>query len=103
MSLLTRLSRGRAPATSALKRAYASVADASGVKVAAVEGGAPPATASVTVVVKAGSRYETQPGVAHVLKSFAFKVSWSQAAETSPRRSASAALNHHSPRMLDPL
>ncbi|RSH87202.1 ubiquinol-cytochrome c reductase core subunit 1 [Saitozyma podzolica] len=73
MSLLTRLSRGRAPATSALKRAYASVADASGVKVAAVEGGAPPATASVTVVVKAGSRYETQPGVAHVLKSFAFK------------------------------
>jgi ubiquinol-cytochrome c reductase core subunit 2 len=74
MSLLSRLSRGRGPASSALKRAYATVTDAAGVKVAAVEGGAPAATASVTVVVKAGSRYETQPGVAHVLKSFAFKV-----------------------------
>lgn len=71
MSFLTRLPRTAAPA---LKRAYASVADASGVKVAGVESGAPAATSSVTVVVKAGSRYETKPGAAHVLKSFAFKV-----------------------------
>ena len=28
----------------------------------------------MTVVVKAGSRYETTPGVAHALKNFAFKV-----------------------------
>jgi len=70
MSFLTRLPR----AVPALKRAYATVADASGVKVAGVESAAPAATSSVTVVVKAGSRYETKPGAAHVLKSFAFKV-----------------------------
>jgi hypothetical protein len=70
MSFLTRLPR----AAPALKRAYATVADASGVKVAGVESAAPAATSSVTVVVKAGSRYETKPGAAHVLKSFAFKV-----------------------------
>jgi ubiquinol-cytochrome c reductase core subunit 2 len=70
MSFLTRLPR----AAPALKRAYATVADASGVKVAGVEHGSPAATSSVTVVVKAGSRYETKPGAAHVLKSFAFKV-----------------------------
>jgi ubiquinol-cytochrome c reductase core subunit 2 len=70
MSFLTRIPR----AAPAFKRAYATVADASGVKVAGVESGAPAATSSVTVVVKAGSRYETKPGAAHVLKSFAFKV-----------------------------
>jgi len=70
MSFLTRLPR----AAPAFKRAYATVADASGVKVAGVESAAPAATSSVTVVVKAGSRYETKPGAAHVLKSFAFKV-----------------------------
>lgn len=70
MSFLTRLPR----AAPALKRAYATVADASGVKVAGVESAAPAATSSVTVVVKAGSRFETKPGAAHVLKSFAFKV-----------------------------
>jgi predicted Zn-dependent peptidase len=75
MSFL-RLAKGRqtATATAALKRAYASVSEASGVKVAGIETGAPAATSSITVVVKAGSRYETQPGVAHVLKNFAFKV-----------------------------
>lgn len=41
-------------------------------KVAAIDHGQP--TTSVTVVVKAGSRYETTPGVAHLLKNFAFKV-----------------------------
>lgn len=43
-------------------------------KIAAVDNGQP--TASVTVVVKAGPRYETTPGTAHVLKNFAFKVHW---------------------------
>jgi len=41
-------------------------------KIAAVDNGQP--TASVMVVVKAGPRYETTPGAAHVLKNFAFKV-----------------------------
>lgn len=74
MSILNRLSTAR-PAIRAAVRSYATVAEASGVKVAGIESGAPAATASVTVVVKAGSRYETQPGVAHVLKNFAYKVS----------------------------
>jgi ubiquinol-cytochrome c reductase core subunit 2 len=54
-------------------RQYATVSDAAvgGVKVAAIDAGQP--TSSVTVVVKAGSRYETTPGVAHCLKNFAFK------------------------------
>lgn len=71
MYFLSRLARG----TTALKRAYATVSDVSGVKVAAIENGSRPGTTSVTVVVKAGSRYESKPGVAHCLKSFAFKVS----------------------------
>jgi ubiquinol-cytochrome c reductase core subunit 2 len=55
-------------------RTYAtSVADSAGVKVAGVDLGQP--TTSISVVVKAGSRYETLPGVAHALKNFAFKVS----------------------------
>jgi ubiquinol-cytochrome c reductase core subunit 2 len=70
MSFFTRLSK----AAPAIKRSYATVADASGVKVAGIEGGAAPGTSSITVVVKAGSRYETKPGVAHVLKNFAYKV-----------------------------
>lgn len=65
-----------ARAANAALRSYATVAADStsvrGVKVAAVDAGQP--TSSVTVVVKAGSRYETAPGVAHVLKNFAFKV-----------------------------
>ena len=55
-------------------RTYAtSIADSAGVKVAGVDLGQP--TTSISVVVKAGSRYETLPGVAHALKNFAFKVS----------------------------
>jgi ubiquinol-cytochrome c reductase core subunit 2 len=55
-------------------RQYATISDAAvgGVKVAAIDAGQP--TSSVTVVVKAGSRFETTPGVAHCLKNFAFKV-----------------------------
>jgi ubiquinol-cytochrome c reductase core subunit 2 len=43
------------------------------IKVAAVEDGA--YTASLSVILKAGSRYETAAGVANVLKNSAFKVS----------------------------
>ncbi|KAL1411443.1 ubiquinol-cytochrome c reductase core subunit 1 [Vanrija albida] len=72
MSLL-RLPR----AAPALRRSYAtaaaSVAEASGVKVAGIENGSRAGTTTVTVAVKAGARYETTPGVAHVLKNFAFK------------------------------
>jgi ubiquinol-cytochrome c reductase core subunit 2 len=58
---------------SASKRGFATVVDAaSGFKVAAVDNGQP--SSSVTVLLKAGSRYESKPGVAHVLSNFAFKV-----------------------------
>ncbi len=57
----------------ASKRGFATVVDASsGFKVAAVDNGQP--TSSVTVLLKAGSRYESKPGVAHALSNFAFKV-----------------------------
>ena len=58
---------------SASKRGFATVVDAaSGFKVAAIDNGQP--SSSVTVLLKAGSRYESKPGVAHVLSNFAFKV-----------------------------
>lgn len=70
------LPRLRQAAQAAAKRTYATVSEASGVKVAGIDSGVlPAATTSITVVVKAGARYETQPGIAHVLKNFAFKVS----------------------------
>ena len=57
----------------ASKRGFATVVDASpGFKVAAVDNGQP--TSSVTVLLKAGTRYESKPGVAHILSNFAFKV-----------------------------
>lgn len=64
----------RASAAKRLARSFATVVDskASGIKVAAIDNGQP--TTAVTFLVKAGSRYETTPGVAHTLKSFAFKV-----------------------------
>lgn len=52
------------------RRSYATV---SSVNVAAINRGQP--TSSVSIVVKAGPRYESKPGVAHCLKNFAFKVS----------------------------
>ncbi|GAA5954199.1 hypothetical protein JCM21900_006959 [Sporobolomyces salmonicolor] len=67
----------RGAAAPALARSYAtpsslfSVHDANGVKVAAADQGAP--TSSISVIVKAGSRYERAPGVAHVLKNSLFK------------------------------
>ncbi|TFY75146.1 hypothetical protein EWM64_g8868 [Hericium alpestre] len=53
-------------------RNFATVVDAAGgARVAAVDHGQP--NSSVTVLLKAGSRYEPKPGVAHVLSNFAFK------------------------------
>ena len=64
-------SRTTARALSA-RRSFASVVDAGGAKVAALDVGQP--TSSVTLLVKAGSRFESKAGVAHALKNFAFKV-----------------------------
>ena len=72
-----------APAAPALKRCYATPAgqagaefsvssSSSGIKVATLDEGLP--TSAITVAVKAGSRYESLPGLAHVLKNFVFKV-----------------------------
>jgi hypothetical protein len=57
---------------SRIARNFATVAESAGVKVAAADSASP--TASVTLLVKAGSRYETAPGLAHALKNYAFKV-----------------------------
>jgi ubiquinol-cytochrome c reductase core subunit 2 len=55
-----------------IARSFATAVDTAGVKVAAVNHNQP--TSSVTVLVKAGSRFETKDGVANALKNFAFKV-----------------------------
>lgn len=52
------------------QRAF-TTANAAGVKTAAADDGA--LTSTVTVAIKAGSRYESAPGVAHVLKNYLFK------------------------------
>lgn len=57
---------------SRIARSFATVVDTAGVKVAAIDNGEP--TSSVTFLVKAGSRFENKPGVAHALQNFAFKV-----------------------------
>ncbi|KAI0686929.1 Metalloenzyme, LuxS/M16 peptidase-like protein [Cytidiella melzeri] len=56
---------------SRIARNFATVVDSAGVKVASVDNGE--ATSSVTFLVKAGSRFENKPGVAHALQNFAFK------------------------------
>lgn len=63
-------------ARSAGRRTFATaVTEAgNGVKVAAVEKASSAPTASLTVLVKAGSRFESKEGVANALKNFAFKV-----------------------------
>ncbi|GAA5821379.1 hypothetical protein JCM11251_004595 [Rhodosporidiobolus azoricus] len=65
-------------AVPALTRGYAApsssvfaVQEVNGIKVAAADQGLP--TSSISVVVKAGSRFEPAPGVAHVLKNSLFK------------------------------
>ncbi|PSR87014.1 hypothetical protein PHLCEN_2v5272 [Hermanssonia centrifuga] len=60
-----------ARSASRLTRNFATVVDAAGVKVAAVDNGEP--TSSVTFLFKAGSRFENKPGVAHALQNFAYK------------------------------
>ncbi|KAI0726962.1 Metalloenzyme, LuxS/M16 peptidase-like protein [Fomitopsis betulina] len=60
-----------ARSASRIARNFATVVDTAGVKVAAVDNGEP--TSAVTFLVKAGSRFESKPGVAHALKGFAFK------------------------------
>ncbi|KAJ2920803.1 hypothetical protein H1R20_g16293, partial [Candolleomyces eurysporus] len=52
-------------------RSFATAVESSGVKVAAVDNNGP--TSSLTVLVKAGSRYESQAGLANALKNYAFK------------------------------
>ncbi|KAL8280135.1 hypothetical protein RQP46_007465 [Phenoliferia psychrophenolica] len=69
--LRTSLRAARVPT---LARAYAtelSQSSASGVKLASFADSAP--TSSISVLVKAGTRYETAPGLAAVLKSAVFK------------------------------
>jgi len=53
-----------------LARNFATVAES--VKVAAFDNNQP--TSSVTLFVKAGSRFESKAGVANALKNFTFKV-----------------------------
>ncbi|KAI0323501.1 ubiquinol-cytochrome C reductase complex core protein 2 [Cubamyces sp. BRFM 1775] len=60
-----------ARAASRIARNFATVVDSAGVKVAAADNGE--ATSAVTFIVKAGSRFESKPGVAHALKNYAFK------------------------------
>ncbi|KAM0788256.1 hypothetical protein ACM66B_001407 [Microbotryomycetes sp. NB124-2] len=76
MSFALRSGSRVVPAASrcAARRSYGSfsVTDASGVKVAASDDVAAP-TGALSVVIKAGSRYEPQPGVAHCLKNALFK------------------------------
>jgi hypothetical protein len=63
----------RRAASAATKcRKFATAADVSGLKVVAVDNRQP--SASVTVLVKAGPRYESKAGLAHALKNYAFKV-----------------------------
>ncbi|KAN0061622.1 ubiquinol-cytochrome c reductase core subunit 1 [Thecaphora frezii] len=68
--------RSAAPVRSALRSAALqqrsfTTAKASNINVAAADDGA--LTTAVTVAIKAGSRYESLPGVAHVLKNYLFK------------------------------
>jgi len=54
-----------------IARSFATAVDTTGVKVVTLDYNQP--TSSVTVLVKAGSRFEPKQGVANVLKNFAFK------------------------------
>ncbi|EIN05109.1 LuxS/MPP-like metallohydrolase [Punctularia strigosozonata HHB-11173 SS5] len=63
--------RSSAARSARVARNFATVVESAGVKVAAADHGQP--TSSVTLLVKAGSRFDPKPGVAHTLKNFAFK------------------------------
>lgn len=78
-TLRTSALRTRTPRAVVGARGYAtpssslfSVQDANGVKIATSDTAAP--TSAISLVIKAGSRYEPAPGVAHVLKNSLFKV-----------------------------
>lgn len=70
---------------SRIARSFATVVDTAGVKVAALDYGQP--TSAVTFLVKAGSRFESKPGVAHALKNFAFKSTSTRSALGTVRES----------------
>ncbi|KAJ7760456.1 Metalloenzyme, LuxS/M16 peptidase-like protein [Mycena metata] len=53
------------------RRSFATVVDTAGLKVAALDANQP--TVAITILAKAGPRYQSKPGVAHALKNFAFK------------------------------
>ncbi|KAJ7043506.1 Metalloenzyme, LuxS/M16 peptidase-like protein [Mycena alexandri] len=53
------------------RRSFATVVDTAGLKVAAIDTNQP--TVAITILAKAGPRYQSKPGVAHALKNFAFK------------------------------
>ena len=63
----------RSMATEARQAFSFDVREVSGIKVASRDDGRP--TTSLSVVIKAGSRYESAPGVAHLLEKFAYQVS----------------------------
>ncbi|KIJ23937.1 hypothetical protein M422DRAFT_195333, partial [Sphaerobolus stellatus SS14] len=63
---------------SSRSRSFYSLTQAAGLPVATFDNGQ--STSSVTFLVKAGSRYQAKPGVAHTLKSFGFKNTASRSA-----------------------
>jgi len=66
-------------------RSFATVVDSAGLRVAAVDHNQP--TSAVTILVKAGSRFESKPGVANALKNFAFKSTTKRSALGTVRES----------------
>ncbi|KAF7294416.1 Peptidase-M16 domain-containing protein [Mycena kentingensis (nom. inval.)] len=67
------------------RRSFATVVDNAGLKVASIDSSQP--TVSVTVLAKAGPRYQSKPGVAHALKNFAFKATGDRSALGTIRES----------------
>ncbi|PWN44070.1 putative QCR2-40 kDa ubiquinol cytochrome-c reductase core protein 2 [Ceraceosorus guamensis] len=75
MSVVSRstasLRAARAPLSLSTSRRSFTTANADGIRVAAADDGAQ--TAAITVALNAGPRFESSPGAAHALKTFAFK------------------------------
>jgi len=70
---------------SRIARSFATVVDTAGFKVATIDYNQP--STAVTLLVKAASRFESKPGVAHALKNFAFKSTAKRSALGSVRES----------------
>lgn len=68
--MLTRSTAARSTLRTVGRRAFSSQ-EVSGVKVISRDDGR--TTSQVSVIIKAGSRYNTTPGLAHILEKFAFK------------------------------